>query len=152
MTGFMITLKAKYEIIAGEVYCDVVDDNLKLEIKNGVGIDTNDNFNEFLAEMRGNNEAQADLLEKCTDGCEIGIAHDDMNGAKSNANVMQLFATGRPNIADPYAKYMDFEIVGETTSTKYKAAFVVTGYYSKGPGKSFALPTHKPIMVLRDPP
>lgn len=26
------------------------------------------------------------------------------------------------------------------------------GYYSKGPGRSFALPTHKPIVILRDPP
>ncbi len=24
--------------------------------------------------------------------------------------------------------------------------------FSKGPGNSFALPTHEPIMILRDPP
>eukprot|EP00957_Ditylum_brightwellii_P120533 9195786-Ditylum_brightwellii.AAC.1 len=47
---------------------------------------------------------------------------------------------------------MDFEIVGGTASTKYKAAFVVTGYFIKEPGNSFALPMHKPIMVLRNPP
>jgi hypothetical protein len=34
----------------------------------------------------------------------------------------------------------------------HTAAFVIEGYYAKGPGLSFAIPTHKPIMILRDPP
>eukprot|EP00957_Ditylum_brightwellii_P112501 8576809-Ditylum_brightwellii.AAC.1 len=35
MTGYRITIKPKYEIIAGEAYCDIVDDNLKLRVING---------------------------------------------------------------------------------------------------------------------
>ena len=35
---------------------------------------------------------------------------------------------------------------------KHVANFFVEGLYSKGPGNSFALPTHEPIMILRDPP
>ena len=49
---------------------------------------------------------------------------------------------------------MDFSIVSskyEHIVATHKAAFVISGLYSKGPSNSFALPTHKPIMVLGDP-
>lgn len=35
---------------------------------------------------------------------------------------------------------------------KYTSVFFIEGLYSKGPGNSFALPTHEPILIIRDPP
>ena len=37
-------------------------------------------------------------------------------------------------------------------AVKHRAEFFIEGLYSKGIGQSLALPTYKPIMVLRDPP
>ena len=154
MEPFIVTVTLKYEIIENEVYCDIMDDDMKLNIVNQVGIDHNEGFDEFLKEMKAKDEAAAKLLEKCSNtGCQYAIKHEeDENGVKSKANVMQGFATGRPNIASPYAKYMIFSVQGGTATAVHKAAFIVEGYFSKGPGNSFALPTHKPIMVLYDPP
>lgn len=35
---------------------------------------------------------------------------------------------------------------------QHKTEVFIEGKYDKGPGNSFALPTHKPLMILRDPP
>lgn len=47
---------------------------------------------------------------------------------------------------------MRFTIQDVTPSVSHTAAIIVQGYFTKGPGQSYALPTHKPILVLRDPP
>ena len=156
MEGFAVTVKPKYTLIKElNLYCDIMGDDLKLRIINQVGIDSNEGFDEFLSEMRAKNKAAADLLEKCRDtGCEFDINHDkDENDKKSGgAIVRKKFSAGRPNIVSPYTKNMIFSIQGGTASVTHTAAIVDGGYYSKGPGNSFALPTHKPIMILRDPP
>lgn len=155
MTGFAVTVKPQYEIIKNEIYCDILHDDLKLHVVNQVGIDSNEGFAEFLEKMRAKDEHGANLLEKCRDtGCTFDIHHDkDEDGKKTGgAIVRELFATGRPNIAPPNAKEMIFSFQGRPNDATHTAAIIVGGYFSKGPGHSFALPTHKPIMVLRDPP
>lgn len=37
-------------------------------------------------------------------------------------------------------------------SVSHTAYFFVEGDYKKGPGRSFAIPEHEPVMVIRDPP
>ena len=54
------------------------------------------------------------------------------------------------NIVSTYAKYRRFSVQGGNVA--HKAAFIVRGYPSKGPANPFALPTHKPIMMLYDRP
>ena len=47
---------------------------------------------------------------------------------------------------------MIFRTLGGRKSPSHTAVFFLEGLYSKGPGNSFSLPTHEPIMILRDPP
>ena len=151
MSAFNVTIEFVYEIIKNQIYCDVVPINLKLRVENQVGMDDNEGFEDFLNAI---DERSKHLLYKCKDGCLYDIQHEiDEDGKNVSAHVIDIFATGRPNVVSyPYAKYMSFSIQGGTSSVDYKSAFVVEGYYSPGEGRSFALPTHKPIMILRDPP
>eukprot|EP00559_Dactyliosolen_fragilissimus_P002088 CAMPEP_0184871508 /NCGR_PEP_ID=MMETSP0580-20130426/40756_1 /TAXON_ID=1118495 /ORGANISM="Dactyliosolen fragilissimus" /LENGTH=2372 /DNA_ID=CAMNT_0027374173 /DNA_START=995 /DNA_END=8116 /DNA_ORIENTATION=+ len=152
MKPFVVTVDLKYEIIKDKVYCDIVDSNeLKLRVENQVGVDDNQGFDDFYNSISDDLTKKA--LDKCKDGCLYDIGHDvDEEGNLSSAHVTDWFATGRPNIAAPFTKSMIFTIQGGTGHVTHKADFVVEGYYSKGPGRSFALPTHKPVMILRDPP
>ena len=92
--------------------------------------------------------------DKCeSSGCAFAIEHDTDDGGDNigGARVSDLlFATGRPNIVAPFTKSMIFKVIGANVG--HKAAIFIEGLYSKGPGNSFALPTHEPIMILRDPP
>jgi len=97
------------------------------------------------------NAACSELCE--TSGCAFQVEHDtnDDNENTGGARVAGLiFATGRPNIVAPYTKSIIFRAIG--ADVVHKAAIFIEGLYSKGPGNSFALPTHEPIMILRDPP
>jgi len=64
---------------------------------------------------------------------------------------------GRPEIASPYTRLLVATVSGYTSNAEYrefthKANFIIQGLYKDGDGLSFALPSHSPIMVLRDPP
>ena len=82
-----------------------------------------------------------------TSGCAFSVEHDtNDDGENTGARVANLlFATGRPNIVAPYTKPMIFKVIG--ADLMRKAAIFIEGLYSKGPGNSFALPAHEPIMI-----
>ena len=99
-----------------------------------------------------------DALTHCSPvegACRRPIIHDrDDSGEKTGRARIETYtlATGRPNIIEPFTKSVTFSTIGGTASLSHQALFFIEGFYSQGPGNSFALPTHEPIMVLRDPP
>jgi len=44
MTPFLVRVDLKYEIIKDNVYCDILDNELKLRVENQVGVDQNEGF------------------------------------------------------------------------------------------------------------
>jgi hypothetical protein len=156
MTVFDVEVKLVYEILTG-LFCDIVDDDLKILVDNQVGIDSFAGNKEF--EQKVVDEDTLDLLSRCSPlnlgACLFNVTHDmNAEGENSgNAGLTKLtLATGRPNIISPYTKNIIFKVIGGTSDVAHKAAVFVSGLYSKGPGNSFALPTHEPLMILRDPP
>ena len=88
--------------------------------------------------------------------CLGNIIHDkdDADEIIGNARLEDPFylATGRPNILAPYTKRLIIKTIGGTQEVEHEATIFIEGEYSKGKGDSFALPSHEPIMILRDPP
>ena len=151
MKYFLVRIDLKYEIIEDKVYRNIVDSEMKLRVENNVGVDNNTGFDSFYNSISDSQTKEA--LVKCSDGCLYDIGHaEDNEGNLSSANVTDWFATGRPNIVNQFTKSIIFTIQGGTSDIRHKVEFIIEGYYSKGPGRSFALPKHKTIMVLRDPP
>ena len=139
-------------------HCDAVDDKYKVVVTNNVGLEDAgaSGFEDFYNEL---DSLTKETLAVCSDiappgskeaqgSCAYDILHDDDG---RSAGVDTSFATGRPNIIAPYTKSIFFSVSG-TEDVRHTAAVFINGLYSKGPGNSFALPTHQPIMVLRDPP
>jgi hypothetical protein len=105
-----------------------------------------------------------DRLELCSaaGGCRFKVQHDEINGRKTNAHVIPTasdgtalaFLAGRPNKYDDYRKDLLVQALDKdmVVLATHKAQVIVTGDYVEGAGKSFALPTYQPIMILRDPP
>jgi hypothetical protein len=135
-------------------HCDAVDDKYKVVVTNNVGLEDAEasGFEDFYNEL---DSLTKETLAVCSDiapgqgSCVYDILHDDDG---RSAGVDTSFATGRPNIIAPYTKSIFFSVSGGTEDVRHTAAVFINGLYSKGPGNSFALPTHQPIMVLRDPP
>ena len=113
---------------------------------------------QFLTEVTETSEPNPNPCYACsalceTSGCAFAVEHDTNDEGKNSGGARVanlLFATGRPNIVAPYTKPIIFKVIG--ADLEHKAAIFIEGLYSKGPGNSFALPTHEPIMILRDPP
>lgn len=120
-----------------------------MTIVSEVGVDSNQGWDDFKAKL---DPITRKGLEYCnvTDPCIVQPIHDEFEGKLSNARVEHLLVTGRPSISAPYTKNIHLSI--PNANVEYTAAVVVVGKYSRGAGDSFALPTHKPIMILRDPP
>lgn len=150
----------KYELLP-EMTCDIVSSDHSVRVINKVGIDND--FDAYAFNLKD----KPDLLERlqlCSDdgGCNFKIEHDILNGEQANANMLPKtddgtilsFVAGRPNIYGDYRKDFTVEVLDRDLDTikRHKAEVVVVGDYVKGPGASFALPTYKPILVLRDPP
>ena len=158
MTIFRVRIDVFYQI-AEDKLCDVVDqDKHDIVVSNDVGLEDQKSpgFEKFYSDLDG---LTKELLALCSETtppggeapgpCIYGIQHDS-GGRKAGIDVS--YATGRPNILDTYTKNIFFSVSSESEEVKHKAVVFVDGLYSKGPGNSFALPTHAPIMVLRDPP
>jgi len=152
MTEFLIKVTFLYDLTEG-LTCDIVDaEDLKLQITNKIGADS-ESDKDFLSEIE--DETSKELLLKCADGCVQDIAHDtSADGKLTHAHTFVNFAAGLPSIVSPFDKRMSLKV--QTTSgtivAEFNAISVVEGVISKGNARSFALPTHKPIMILRDPP
>jgi len=158
MKVVQIRIDLKYEIVKDEVYCDKVDTKEhKLQIESNLGMDRNAGFPEFYEKLEGDSK---DYISECstigvdsntppTGPCIEPIEHDKQG---NNAGLDVFLAAGRPNISPEYTKNVIIKVIGGTTNVQHRSDFFIEGLFSKGPGNSFALPSHKPIMILRDPP
>lgn len=51
-----------------------------------------------------------------------------------------------------YMKQLLISVLGGTEEVTHEASVFIEGLYTKGEGATISLPTHEPIMILRDPP
>lgn len=155
MTLFKTTVSLNYEI-QKDVFCDVVEENYNVSVVSDVGLDQNLGFAQFYEGLEENDKK---FLAACSNvappggtasgPCLFNITHDD-EGRNAQAEV--YLVTGRPNPIGTNTRHVFFSVTGGTESPQHKATFFINGLFSKGGGNSFALPTHQPIMILRDPP
>lgn len=157
MTIFKVRGNVRHEISQEDgLYCDIVERNkYKVAVINNVGMDTDTGFQDFYKDL---NPSTKEALAFCSsitpnnaepqDQCLFNITHDS-NGRNAGFDIS--FGTGRPTLNESNRNIF-FSLLGGTTDVSHTAAFFITGLYTKGPGNSFALPTHHPIMILRDPP
>jgi hypothetical protein len=157
MSLFKVRIDLEYEIIPGTVFCDILDEeDHQIEIINNVGMDDVAGFLPFYNKLK---DAEQEALSICStiappDGtasgpCLVPITH---NKEGKDAGLDFWFATGRPNPFKPFTKNINFKVIGGARNVNHFAEFFIEGLYSKGDGNSFALPTHDPIMIIRDPP
>ena len=159
MKIFRIRLDLFYEIIPGGAICDMLDEEThQVETINNVGLDKLSGFDAFYKQL---DEDVQNALAVCSSiapdadtpaqgACLQSVKHND-DGKKAGLDFQ--FAAGRPYPFGPtYTKNINFKVIGGVSSVQHFAEFFIEGLFSKGSGNSFALPTHEPIMVLRDPP
>lgn len=164
MALFFVRVDLEYEIIpqsegTSGVFCDIVDEKThQIEITNNVGMDDVAGFEAFYNNL---GQTVKDALAICSTvappgggspaqgPCLQAITHNDDG---ENAGLDFSFAAGRPNPFGSYTKNIIFKAISAQSTVQHNAEFFIEGLYSKGIGNSFALPTHEPIMVLRDPP
>jgi hypothetical protein len=148
-----------YEIIPGVAICDMLDaETHQVEIINNVGLDILSGFDAFYTQL---DDEVKNALAVCSSiapnkdtpaqgACLKSVKHNDQG---REAGLDFHFAAGRPYPFGPtYTKNINYKVIGGVSSAQHFAEFFVEGLFSKGNGNSFALPTHEPIMVLRDPP
>ncbi|CAB9504895.1 Cupin superfamily protein [Seminavis robusta] len=151
----VVTLRYK---LMTDMYCDVVGKDIEVEIENSVGIDAK--WAEFKKSL---NEDEIKKYEICgpQNTCKFKVEHTNINEVESNARVTPKdargnriqFIVGRPRIDSPYRKTFKVKVTKQGVRIlTHVAEMVVIGDYKLGEGKSFALPTYEPILILRDPP
>ena len=97
-------------------------------------------------------------LQRCTEGCLLPVEMPDDSDAEDSvqetlvklefqAGIPRLF----PGLDDDFPFTKRITLMSE--ESKHTMYVVITGQYSKDPNpQSIPLPTHKPLMILRDPP
>lgn len=149
-----ISMKLKNEIVKDELYCNQVDtERYKIQIESNLGMDTNAGFEEFYNQLPSAQEKE--FISKCSSIAPPGGEADgncvlNIFSTEGGSGLDLKLAVGRPNIAPPYTKNLNIRVLG--SDVFHRADFFIEGLFSKGPGDSFALPTHQPLMILRDPP
>jgi hypothetical protein len=158
MSLFKVRIDLEYEIVPGKVFCDILDqEGHKIEIINNVGME--DRVAGFIPFYNKLKKEEKEALSICSTiappggtasgPCLVSITHNEEG---KDAGLDFWFATGRPNPFGTFTKNINFKVIGGAVDVKHFAEFFIEGLYSKGDGNSFALPTHDPIMILRDPP
>lgn len=158
MTLFKVRVDLEHEIVKDKIYCDIVDsEKYKIQIHNEVGMDELSGFGDFYKSLDYRTRAAlkicSDTAPPVPDGataegpCVFDIKHDKDG---RNAGLDVSFAAGRPNPFGNNAKNIFFSLTG--SDALHHAEFFVEGLFKKGEGNSFSVPTHDPILVLRDPP
>jgi len=156
-------LNLEYDILPGVVEaCDVVGEDLTVRMINGLGLIPGDN--RLWAEYHSLSDDTFQELSDCdqrSGGCQLSIDHDENNSTlhQSNARAVHklpgILEPKRVRVGPPqtstnagYLKYLGFSI-GDNT---YTACVLIEGVYALKELQSIGLPTHKPLLIIRDPP
>ncbi|CAB9509704.1 Cupin superfamily protein [Seminavis robusta] len=151
----VVTLRYK---LMTDMYCDVVGDDIEVEFENTVGIDAK--WADYKKSLKEDEIKQYEICGP-QNTCKYKVDHTNTNEVKSNARVTPKdskgnkikFVVGRPRVDSPYRKTFKVKVTKQGVRIlTHVAEMVVTGDYKLGEGKSFALPTYEPILILRDPP
>ena len=162
MKTFAVNVQLRYELIAPVgadlgVYCDMVDeDKVKIQIESNIGMDDATGFLGFWNQLDSLAQTKLALCStmpppegEASGPCLITPVNENGNYAGKKNN---LFVTGRPYPVGTSTRFMLFKVLGVDEDVRHTSEFFIQGLFTKGPGSSFALPTHEPILVLRDPP
>ncbi|GFH52940.1 hypothetical protein CTEN210_09416 [Chaetoceros tenuissimus] len=149
-----ISVKLRFNLKNGN-YCNIVDqEKHKLSIVSNLGMDRIGGFEKF---YNGLSDKEKELLSVCStiappSGSASGPCLLDIDSGESGSGKELALTVGRPNIDEPYTKSVNIRVIGAANNVQHRADFFIHGVFSLGDGDSFALPTHQPVMVLRDPP
>ena len=146
---FIVNMKVTQTFGYDIIECDRFPSNTTLTFENYVGESDNDDDREFV-EALSTKEDFSDIvksLRACKPTCKHALEYDEDG---SNAHFDLVLFSGRPNPFSDYTKSLCITL--DRSATLSIAKFVVTGDYKTGDGLSVAIPTHKPLLTLRDPP
>ena len=165
MTTFGVDVQLRYELIvpvndSPGVYCDQVDEEkVKIQIESNIGMDDAAGFGVFWDQLSVTDQGTLSACSthpppipedaKAAGPCLI-TPENKIGNFAGRKNIG--FVTGRPYPVGRGTRFMLFKVLGVDEDVRHTAEFFIQGLFTKGPGSSFALPTHEPIMVLRDPP
>ncbi len=129
------------------IRCSKYPAGTNLTVSNQVGADT-DNDAAWLAKLRDKQipESCLDRLTLCNIACSLELEMDKDSG--ENAKITLQLETGQPKPSGDYAK----TILISKDATQHKIDVVLVGDYKVSDKFLVVLPTHEPLLVLRDPP
>ena len=153
---FQILLNSTQVVPGIKTTCDIVEQGTTVTLENNLGTENIPNF-EQSSYFLGLTADQQKMILKCYPSCVNDITYkDETNSSSAGLHDFSLFL-GRPEISPPYIRLLNIRVSGYTSGAEYqefqhRAEFVIQGLYKQSDGLSFALPTHTPVMILRDPP
>jgi hypothetical protein len=128
--------------------CTKYPEGTNITIQNFVGVADSDVDRDWLAMIKSSSySGQVDTLTKCSPSCTRPLNYDE-NG--EGAYVVDVFIAGQPNPVVPYSK--NFIVQVPNSGRSHRSEVVITGDFELPGGLSVSLPTHMPLMALRDPP
>ena len=150
-TFFVVHVMARQEFGFDIISCSRYPANTTISIQNQVGVIDSPGDREFLSQLEGNPDftQQVQALQACSPSCSHPLQMDEATGENAQASVVLL--SGQPN---PFGSTMTkpLFVVMDKSGSIHKSDVVVTGDFALAGSQSVALPTHKPLLVLRDPP
>ena len=130
--------------------CTKYEPNTTIFIDSEVGV-ANSQLDRLWIEMIDAKPEYAGLAERLRDCsplesiCQVVL---EMDSTGSNAQASKLLVSGQPNPFQDNTKSLQVTL----GSVRHQADVVVTGDFELPGGFTVAIPSHKPILVLRDPP
>ena len=142
-----------FQILPG-LTCDLVESGTTVTLENHLGYENIPNFeqSDFYTSLSND---EKEMLSVCYPSCVNDVVYNS-NSSDAGLHNFTLYL-GRPEITPPYTRSLKIKVSGYNSNSEYMefvhvASFVIQGLYKNGNGQSFALPTHTPVLILRDPP
>jgi hypothetical protein len=128
--------------------CTKYPEGTNITIQNLVGVSDSTVDQDWLEMIRSSGYAgQVDTLKKCNPSCTKTLSYDAYG---EGAYVVDVFISGQPNPVAPFSK--NFIVRVPNSGRSHRSEVVVTGDFELPGGLSVSLPTHMPLLALRDPP
>ena len=158
MSFYSVRVDLSMFIQEGKDSCYTVNDDAKIILKNEAGNDVFSGGPPFLEGISSTATRNALILcspEKPGNGaCTFNVTHAlNANGEKiGSAGLDYTFLAGRPKEDKPHIRKLGIRAQVGLQEAKHEAELFVEGLLEKEKGESLKLPTHEPLMILRDPP
>ena len=132
--------------------CDIVDDDIQVILESWLAMENHPGFTDAEYYTKKDKSIFDCSIDPCVDKIDHSSRDNTGKALGGAGKTYTSLSTGRPEVIHPFVKLLTITLNpgNGRTSITHTAGVIIYGPRQIGEGLAYAIPTHNPLMILRE--